>query len=1073
MQVTAINTNAYIWLLPTICIVIRLFAICLLCLPLLCPAGNPAPYFRHYGVEQGLSNNRVRCTFQDKYGFLWVGTADGLNRFDGYQFRIFRNSPGDGGSLGDNHINSLLPAPGGGLLVATNTGLYRFNYATETFSPLVLSRYPVGHIATDHKGRTWYVANALLHCFDGKSRRVRSFPQVPQASSVAVAADGGVWTSSANGYLYGYREATGTFRAFNLFANSKPASSHKIQRLHPTSDTCLLVGTTNQGAKKFSVARGSYEDLLTHNEEKSELLVFGFLEKSPTEYWIASETGIYILNPVTKKYRHLRKGFSNPFSLSDNDINTLCTDREGGIWAGTNFGGLNYFPQQQVPFQLFFPGYEGFALSGNVVHEITADKWGQIWVGTEDGGLSRWNPATGKTAYFQPTGQSDAIAYSNIHGLLATGNELWIGTFEHGLDVMDISTGKVVRHYTAGSKLGSLGSNFIVTLYRNKAGEILAGTWNGLYRYRRSTNDFELFLGHKGQVQNIFEDEDGGYWICTLGNGLFYYNPQNGNRLHLQYRQGNANSLANNTVHGQYHDNRGFVWISTESGLSRYEKKSGRFRHYTTEQGLPGNVVYRVAEDRQQRLWITTTKGLGLLHLGSGEMQSFTTANGLPSDHFNFNSSYQDSSGRIYLGTLKGMVRFQPSQLNARHYTPPLYFTQVLVNNNGQHGGNLKAPASWPLSFATSLRLAHHQSSFSVDFAALHFTAPEGTRYRYQLAGLDQAWTVLAANRRIYFTALQPGSYILRLQVLSPTGTRVLASRNLPITILPPWWASPLAYGIYGVVGVSALLLLLLYYHRATKARARRKIELIAFKKEKELYEAKMNFFTNVAHEIRTPLTLIKGPLERVLQKTAEQPDIQKSLHTMERNTNRLIDLTGQLLDFRKAEACGFRLHFAPTDISALLSEHIATIKPLAEQRGLDLEFSLPRQSITGQADAEALNKIFSNLLHNAVKYAQSKVWICIQAKGDQAIIRFRNDGQQIPADMQEQIFEPFFRLKENGQQGGTGVGLALARSLAQLHGGSLVLQAHEALNVFVLQVPLQAPAVTHSNTMQTQNPVL
>ncbi|OLY92322.1 Signal transduction histidine kinase [Cnuella takakiae] len=1050
----------------------RLFAIFLYCLPVVCFAGSPQPYFRHYGVEQGLSNNRVRCTLQDRFGFLWVGTADGLNRFDGYQFRIFRNSPGDGGSLGDNYINSLVPAPDGALLVATNTGLYRFDYATEKFRPLVLSRYPVGHMATDRKGRIWYVAHNKLKCFDPKERRLHSFVQVPQASSVAVAADGSVWASSADGYLYQYLEASHRFRAYNLFAHSRPASAHKVQRLYPTSDTCLLVGTTNQGAKKFSIAKGSYEDLLTHNEEGSELLVFGFLENGPSEYWIASETGIYTLNPRTHQYRHMRKGFTNPFSLSDNDINTLCADREGGIWAGTNFGGLNYFPKQQIAFERFFPGHEGFALGGNVVHEITADKWGQIWIGTEDAGLSRWNPATGKTDFYLPTGNREALAYSNIHGLVAADNELWIGTFEHGLDVLDIPTGKVLRHYNAGKGSGSLGSNFIVTLYRNRAGEMLVGTWNGLYRYRRASNDFEPFLGHQGQVQNICEDADGAYWICTLGNGVFYYNPTTGQKAVLQYRRGKNNSLANNNVHGQYHDGQGNIWFSTESGLSRYEKASGRFRHFTTEQGLPGNVVYRVEEDRQQRLWITTTKGLGLLHLATGELQSFSIANGLPSDHFNFNSSFQDSSGRIYLGTLKGMVSFQPAQLQTNPYVPPLYFTQVLVNNTRQYGGNLKAPATLPLPFAKALRLPYHQSTFSIDFAALGFAAPEMTRYRYQLEGLDNAWTLLASNRRIYFTSLQPGSYTLRLQVLSPTGTRVLGECRLSITIMPPWWASPLAYAAYLLLAITGLLVLLRYYHRYTRERARRKIELIALKKEKELYEAKMDFFTNVAHEIRTPLTLIKAPLERVLHKTAELPDLQKSLRTMERNTDRLIDLTGQLLDFRKAEANGFQLQFVNTDISRRLAEHFAAQKPLAEQRNLNMSLRLPAKPILGLADGEALNKIFSNLLHNAIKYAQATVRVVASSENDHCTIQVLNDGPLVPPAMREQIFEPFFRLKENGQQGGTGIGLALARSLAQLHGGSLVLQPHESLNVFVLELPLPPQSTSYSIQTQTQTSV-
>lgn len=1045
-----------------------IFFPCLLCMLL---AAGRKPYFRHYGVEEGLSNNRVLCTLQDRFGFLWVGTADGLNRFDGYHFKIFRSTPGEAGSLGDNFISSIQVGPNGALLAGTNTGLYELDYTTEKFRPLIISRYPIGHINVDRKGDIWFVSNRHLKRYNRASGQLFVFSQkqVPQATSVTVAADGSVWASSALGFVYRFDAASHSFFSYDLFAHSPRPSSHRILRLFATSDTSLLVGTTNQGVKRFAIASGTYEDLLTHNEEKSELIVYGFIQNGPAEYWIATETGIYIFNLKTRSYQHLHKGFTNPYSLSDNDVNTLCRDKEGGIWAGTNFGGLNYYPKQYAPFQLFFPGSDEQALSGNVVHEITSDKWGNIWIGTEDAGLNKWNPATGKITYYLPTGTADGLVYTNVHGLVAAENELWVGTFEHGLDVMDIRSGKVLRHYTAGTGPNSLGSNFIVTLYRNRAGEILAGTWNGLYRYRRKTDDFELFNGFTSQVQNITEDAAGTYWICTLGHGVYYFNLRTGKKGHLQFEKGNPNSLSNNTVHGQYHDKRGLIWFSTESGLCRYEPRTGRFRHFTTENGLPGNVVYRVEEDRSRRqLWISTTKGLAQMDLTTGLIRSFTTANGLPSDHFNYNSSFQDAAGKLYFGTLKGMVSFQPAEFLKEEYRPPLFFTQVLVNSNNIKGGYSGPPNTGTLNFVKELVLHHNQSTFSIDFAALSFTAPAMTRYRYKLEGLENAWTLLNGNRRLYFTSLQPGAYRLHLQVLSPAGNAVLAEKMLSISILPPWWARPEAYAFYILLLLACLLLLLRSYHQRTREKARRRIELMALKKEKELYEAKMDFFTNVAHEIRTPLTLIKAPLERILNKTAGMPDIQKSLHTMERNTDRLIELTNQLLDFRKAEANGFYLSFSTIDISELLKENFQAIKPLAEKRGVHAVLKLPAQPLVAAADQEALHKIFSNLLNNAVKYAHRNVLVSAGTDQGHCFFVFENDGPLIPAAMREHIFEPFFRLKAAKGQSGSGVGLALARSLASLHGGTLELIPHPTQNIFELKLPLSLQATpAHNETVK------
>jgi signal transduction histidine kinase len=413
----------------------------------------------------------------------------------------------------------------------------------------------------------------------------------------------------------------------------------------------------------------------------------------------------------------------------------------------------------------------------------------------------------------------------------------------------------------------------------------------------------------------------------------------------------------------------------------------------------------------------------------------------------------------MYFGSVKGMISFNPDDFTQSNFKPPIYFTGFQVNNNEVTIRTHGSPLSQSVVNTQTITLCHAQSSFSIDFAALSYTAPEMTEYAYMMEGLDKGWTKLASNRKVYFTDLAAGTYRFMVKAANSSGYWNSGETALEIRILPPWWASTWAYLLYTAAIIFIAWYLIHNYHLRIEEKNRRRIELLEHEKEKELYQAKIEFFTNVAHEIRTPLTLIKGPLEKVIRKTDAVPEVHNSLRIMERNTNRLIDLTNQLLDFRQTETTGFSLSFTPVNISELLEDTFANFKPLAEQKNLLFTLDIPVAALTVPADQEAMNKIFSNVFSNAIKYADSLVRVKllpVQPDATDFNIEIVNDGYLIPYDMKEKIFEPFFRLKRTEKQKGTGIGLALARSLADLHNGSLYLkETNDALNTFVICLPL------------------
>ena len=1032
-----------------------LIAAILFYFPLLCSIKVSAQpyYFRHYQVESGLSNATVFCSVQDEKGFLWFGTKDGLNRFDGYHFKRFQINTGKHNVLANDFISDLLVDKKGVLWVGSKKGLYWFDAKTECLQSFIDSLKDISDLFIDKEEQLWFISGNSLCRYNFTNKTLRQFPpsQYFNATSICQTADGNMWFSSNDGNLFKYNPAKETFTQHNVFAHSPKATSRLIETIFPQNDSTLLIGTSNQGIKQFFIKASDYTDLLTYNDDKTTIYVRDIIKNSESEIWFATESGIFIWNVGTKQFTNLKKKYLDPYTLSDNAVYTLYKDMEGGIWAGTFFGGVNYYSKQSSTFQKYFPDYSKNSITGNIVREIIKDDKGNLWIGTEDAGLNKANVTTGAITHFTPTGTKGGIAYSNIHGLAVVNNHLWVGTFEHGLDVLDLTTEKVIKHYAAGPGPYDLKNNFIVSLLYTRSGSLLVGSASGLLQYKKDMDGFQTVkeIQEPIFVSCLFEDGNGTIWVGTHNMGIFYYNPATGSKGHFLNLPDNNNSLPTNTINAIYEDSKGHLWFSTEGGgLCRYNTKQQLFTRYTTADFLPSNFVFKVIEDDQQTLWITTSKGLVNYKSNSGESTIYTKENGLLNDQFNYNSGYKDANGKLYFGSVKGMISFNPQNFFKTAFNSRVYLTAFQVHNKELSINKDSSFLKQSILYTKAITLPYNQSSFSIDFAALSFTTPERTEYSYIMEGLDNDWTNIASNRKVYFTNLAPGTYAFKVKAAN-NGVWSKENRTLTIQILPPFWATSWAYAIYVLTIGLILYYLVSSYHKIQED-----------KKEKEIYEAKIDFFTNVAHEIRTPLTLIKGPVENLAEMVTEVPQIKEDVATMERNTSRLVNLINQILDFRQTETKSFSLDFAKTNLNEILQEVYVTFEPLAKKRNLKYVLKLPSFDVYTIADAEALLKIFSNLFNNAVKYADKEVSVTMHRpeKEDKLLtIEFQNDGHIIPAEMSDKIFEPFYRLKETSKQKGTGIGLALARSLAELHKGRLFLKLYDKrLNTFVLLLPLK-----------------
>jgi signal transduction histidine kinase len=642
-------------------------------------------------------------------------------------------------------------------------------------------------------------------------------------------------------------------------------------------------------------------------------------------------------------------------------------------------------------------------------------------------------------------------------------DELWIGTFEHGLNIMDINTGKVKKRYAADVGALSLKNNFIVSLLQTRSGTIYLGTANGLCQYNPKEDNF---LHPKGVAESSFvscilEDHEGTIWIATNNSGLFYLNPSTGTKGHLQNEPGNENSLTSNTINSLYEDTDGNLWLAMEGGgLCRLDRRRKQITRYSTLNGLPSNFVFKVLEGKKGSFWITTSKGLANLDIIHDNITVYTKANGLLNDQFNYNSGYKDKQGNLYFGSVQGMIQFNPDSFYHNTFIPPVYITGFQVQNKEIDVRKDSDLLQKSIIYTDKIVLPYNQSSFSIDYKALSFTSPETTEYSYIMNGLNKEWTHLTSNRKVYFTNLKPGTYRFKVKA-GNNGVWGQQIKELKIIITPPFWATPWAYTFYAVIFLLLVYYLVRAYHYSHEN-----------KKEKEIYQAKIEFFTNIAHEIKTPLTLIKGPVENLNEMIGDVPGIKEDVLTMERNTDRLINLVNQILDFRQTETKGFSLDFYEVNINDILREAYVTFKPVAKKRSLNYILELPSSSTNMLADAEALTKIFHNLFSNAVKYAHKEVTAKLlpPKKGEyKLMIEISNDGYLIPGEMKEKIFEPFFRIKETNKQKGTGLGLALARSLVELHNGRIYIKETETnCNIFIVELPYPTLQTKRKNVTET-----
>ena len=1080
-------------------------------------AQMPDLQFEHITVEDGLLNNCVTCILQDLSGFMWFGTSDGLNRFDGYTFKSFIHDAADTNTISGNHIYALFEDTTGFLWIATNNGLNIFDPITEKISICQtvtedsnsISNNVVNTIFKDYENNIWIGTENGLNRFNRQNANFNRYYFPGQLDSVSF-----WWNNNTirainqdklGRLLLG---TTNDFIIFDTHTGMKTIIPYMIPgRKRWPSVTSIYrdnrdkfwIGIADDGLVEYDPETGNTSLYQTEpNNQYSFNSEFSntIYEDRNNQLWIGTaDKGINIFNRISKKFTRIKIDNQDEHGFKGQYICCIYEDKQGNIWIGTLESGINLLPRWQKPFRHYLhdPKNPNSLISGEITG-FYEDPGGVLWISHFLGGISMLNRNTGTVTHMTHDEQNPAtLSGGGLFGFCADGpNHIWLASTPF-LDRLDRKTG-IFKHFKYNmhdSK--SHAYTFTLCCYKDRQGIMWFGTSNaGLERFNHADETFDRFCHNPDDsstissnvIYDIYQDKSGRLWIGT-GSGLcqMLFDKARRERF-IRYFPDPSNpaSISGQEVYSIFEDRIGRLWFGTDGGLNQYDYEKKIFHAITIRNGLPSNMVFSVLEDDQGisagkagNLWLRTLRGIVRYNPERGDLRVYDEGDGLrhgKAIQNGYAAFHKGENGEIYTGSDKSMAVFHPDSLKENPDIPPIVLTDLKINYESVKTGP-NSPLKRSLSATGIISLAYFQNTLSFEFAALDYTSPGKNLYAYKLEGINADWIYTDATRRFTtYTNLDPGEYIFRVKGSNNDGLWNEQGNSMRIIISPPWWKTNWAYGSYFM-----LLMFLIYTTwrvqlNRLKMKHQMEMEHLHAEKLEEVDRMKSRFFANISHEFRTPLTLILGPISSMISRTRRQ-DVRENLDMMKRNALRLQRLINQLLDLSKIEAGKMRLEIKETELISFINRIVQSFESRAKLKNIQLTFSGEAETIPGYIDPEKLENILYNLLSNAFNFTPRSGKITVQASSEPLanisahngmfiLISVSDSGIGIPADKIPYIFDRFYQIDDSypREQPGSGIGLALTKELVDFHRGQISVSSQTGKGTtFTIRLPIYKSA--------------
>ncbi len=1085
---------------------INLLLAILLLLVKIAAGSEPELWFKSLSVADGLSESTVQCIIQDRKGKIWMGTRDGLNRFNGYNFKVYNYNERDKSTVSSNFINCLFEDSKGLIWVGTNSnGVCYYDYDRDQFVRITGtadSRYnlagtSVWDILEDTSGDIWVATMDGLFRLCGEQHIITDhFISTHHPGSLsdnnvrtlALDSNGNLWLGTDDKGICKFNSRGNTFTCITTIpGDPRSLSSNHIRKIYFESDSIMWIGTTDRGINRFNI-NSLQNQRFSIAEDQNEgnppnPLITGILSAGNGRIWIATENkGIKLFDPEDGSFITYDYVNYSDNSLTSNSITNLYRDRDGIIWAGANGYGVNYFfPNNHGVKRFQHIPFDANSISHNNIRTFHEDRNGNIWVGTDGGGIDVFDADLNKL--YTINHQTRGAGFKSDVALMIESDsrgDIWIATWGDGLLRYSPATSSFSRFLNRQNDTLSLGANQITSLHIDQDDNVWVSCFKeGLFVLRAGSGYFsKVTFGEGLQYERAFyyitkmlKDSGGNFWVATF-DGLFL---QTGNvSLAFRHDMMDTTSISSDIVYTVFEDSRQRIWIGTNNKLNLYDPQQRIFHKFGDQEGFSSNVIYSIAEDSSGYLWLSTNRGIIRFHPDNQQTRKFNIHHGLQNTQFNANATLRRNNGMLLFGGISGFNQIDPYFQSSTKENPQVLLTGLYLFNQLQKPGAENSPLSRHLSATEEIRLKHSDRVLTIEFVGLNYFSPRQTEYAYRLRGFEKDWNYVGSDRQAIYTNLNHGRYVFEVMAKeTDQDWDYERITSLQITILPPFWQTELAIVAYVLIVFLLILLLRLFILKKERVKMKDKFERYRIKKAQELDAMRLRFFTNISHDLRTPLTLILAPFEKLLN-TETDEEKKYQINVVYKNALRMERLINQLLDLRKQETSSLKLNLSHGDIILFLNQIVESFQDLALQKNIDFGIESCQKSLYLMFDHDKLDKIMFNLLSNAFKFTLQGGKITVKVgvsdagpeqenaqKDFRKFVRISviDTGKGIPPELQEKVFERFFHLNDAFYSGieGTGIGLSLSKDYVELHGGQVLLESKPGKgSEFIVCLPLR-----------------
>ncbi len=1011
--------------------------------------------FSNISVRDGLSQNSVIRIFQDNRGFMWFCTRDGLNRYDGNSFRIYRSSIKDQNSISSSDATTISENKDGSFWIGTHNGLNHFDPQTDKFkryfhadnNPKSLSSSTIRYLLTDRDDNTWIGTFAGLDFYDKKTDSFKHIYTHAPISALMQRTDESICFAS-------YSEGFFVLNPHNWKLVNYPFSAKDfIYSLFEDSNHTLWAGMWSKSLKRFNPITKTFDQvpLKMGNGTSFDHEQIGYMvENKPGNLMLATRKGLLIFD--TKQNEIIKHLTNNNSNINDEKIIALYKDKTANIWLGSWNGGIDFYSQYTNYFNVTTPMLVGKELVGciNTISEIN----GQIWLAT-DKGLVVYNRANNS---YRQLSLNIPGGYNEVKFIYHDYDKLWISLYTGGLHIMNLNSNLIEK------TIGGFTYGHVRTMTKDEAGNywIASGTNDPFLMLNMKTEKLQKRFDIRGSkqyfapmnVQDVLTEKGQTVWIGTRADGLYRYNYASKELKHFFAGQ-EENALSNNNVSVIFRDSHKNLWFGTfGGGICLFNSKTNTFKTYDHRNGLQNDAVCSILEDKDGTLWISTLEGISRFNLKKESFDNYNNTNGYPIQETVLHSSAVLSDNSIIVGGVNALTTFNPNRITRNPLKPNVVISKFKVWTDNVSEVESTSESVYP---DKEVKLKYYQAAFSIYFAALNYVYPNKNQYAYMLDGFDKNWNSVSNQSSATYTNIPPGNYTFKVKACNNDGVWNNEGTSFEINIMPPPWKTWWAYLFYFAVIIAILGGFIYYILNKQQLETDITIKQIEQRNLEDNHQMRVRLFTNFSHELRTPLTLIIGPLNEILANKILPDWLRPKLEMLFKNAQRLLWLVNQLMDFRKLESGFMKLNISQIDFNMFIEDILLTFKELASTKDIKLELDNQNRNIDTWFDPILLEKVFFNLLSNAFKHTGNKGEVRIlvrEVKPDEIkqvteaifplqgalLLEVSDNGNGIEQHEIEKIFEPFYQAHnhEGANIYGTGIGLNLCKGIVELHTGKI-----------------------------------